>query len=144
MRTRSRARAWIVVVFGAALACGDGGPESVEGSYALQSLNDAPLPYNNDGLGCCWYLAGSLTLTGSAYTISIIAQNFGDTDPFTVTEWGTYALSGATLAFEPDSFDLLPLLLSDGTVSGDAIELGLGGEGPGAPDQFQARFERAP
>jgi hypothetical protein len=142
MRTTARACTGIAIALGAALACSDVGPESVEGSYALESLNDSPLPYDNEGLGCCWYLAGTLTLTTSDYTISITARNFGSADPFAVTEWGTYTRAGATLTFAPDSFDMVPLLLSPATASGDAIELGLGGEGPGEPDQFQARFER--
>jgi hypothetical protein len=137
------ARRALVLCVAAGLACGDdGGPGSVEGTYALQTLNGEPLPYDNDGLGCCWYLAGALSLDAGQYTISITAQNFGDADPFTVTEWGAYVSSDAALTFAPDSFDLLPLLLSPGTVSDDAIALGLGGEGPGAPDQFQARFVR--
>jgi hypothetical protein len=137
-------RAGLLVVLVATLACSDAGPASVEGSYALESLNDSPLPYDHDGLGCCWYLAGSLTLGPSDYAMSITARNFGGTDPFTITEWGTYARNGATLTFAADSFDVIPLLLSPGLVSGDAIELGLGGEGPGEPDQFQARFVREP
>jgi hypothetical protein len=127
----------------AGLACGDdGGPGSVEGNYALQTLNGEPLPYDNDGLGCCWYLSGALALDAGQYTISITARNFGDTDPFTVTEWGAYVSSAAALTFAPDSFDLVALLLSPAAVTGDTVALGLGGEGPGAPDQFQARFVR--
>lgn len=139
-------RAGLLAVLVVTSACGDAGPASVEGSYALESLNDSPLPYDHDGLGCCRYLAGSLTLGPSDYALSITARNFNSsgTDPFTVTEWGTYARNGATLTFAADSFDVIPLLLSPGVVSDDAIELGLGGEGPGEPDQFRARFVREP
>jgi hypothetical protein len=137
------ARPTLVLCVVAGLACGDdGGPASVEGDYTLQALNGEPLPYDNDGLGCCSYLAGALILDVGEYTISITARNFGDTDPFTVTEWGRYAANGPTLTFAPDSFDLVPLLLSPGTISAGTIVLGLGGEGPGAPDQFQAGFVR--
>ena len=133
----------LVLCLVAGLACGDdGGPGSVEGNYLLQTLNGEPLPYDNDGLGCCSYLAGALILDAGEYTIGITARNFGDTDRFTVTEWGTYATNGTTLTFAPDSFDLVPLLLSPGTISDGTIVLGLGGEGPGAPDQFQAAFVR--
>jgi hypothetical protein len=52
--------------------------------------------------------------------------------------------AGASITFAADSVDLVPLLLSPATVSADTIALGLGGEGPGASDQFQARFVRAP
>jgi hypothetical protein len=91
-----------------------------------------------------WSQRGGLTLAASEYTASITAQNFAGTEPFTATEWGTYTLEGAVLTFVRDSFDLVPLLLSPATVSGNVIELGLGGEGPGAPDQFRAGFVRAP
>jgi hypothetical protein len=143
MRAIPRAGAGFVVALGVVLACADASaPGSVEGSYALESLNGSPLPYDNDGLGCCVYLAGSLALGPSDYAISITARNVADIDPFTVTEWGTYARSGTTLTFAPDSFDLVPLLLSPATTSDDEVALGLGGEGPGAPDQFHARFVR--
>lgn len=127
------------------MSCGDAaGPDSLEGRYSLQSLNGAPLPYGHDGLGCCWYLAGAMTLTASRYSVAITARNFSGTDPFTATEWGSYAVQGAVLTFAADSFDLAPMLLSPASVTGDVIELGLGGEGPGAPDQLIARFLKDP
>ena len=132
-----------VLVVVAGLSCSDAAdPDSIEGTYGLSTLNGEPLPYDNDGFGCCWYLAGTLTLVDGEYTIGITARNVGGTDPFTVTEWGAYASSDAMLTFAPDSFDLVALLLSPATISGDTVALGLGGEGPGAPDQFQARFVR--
>lgn len=141
--TAGRAALWWTLVIVAGLACGDAtGPESVEGNYALRTLNGEPLPYDNDMLGCCFYLSGALRLASDEYRISITARNFGGTDPFTVTEWGRYQVTGAAVTFAADSFDFVPLLLSPATVVGDTIALGLGGEGPGAPDQFQARFVR--
>ena len=131
----------LAVVIGTVTACGESsGPDVVEGRYTLSTLNESPLPYDNEGLGCCWYLAGALTLSAPQYAISITARNFGGGEPFTVTEWGSYVFESATITFAPDSFDFAPLLLSPATVSGDAIDLGLGGEGPGSPDQFRARF----
>jgi hypothetical protein len=142
-RSATRATFLGVLTIGVGLACGDpADPDSIAGVYSLRTLNGAELPYDNDGFGCCWYLAGGLTLALGQYTISLTARNFGGTDPFTATEWGAYASSGATVTFAPDSFDFAPLLLSPATASGDTIALGLGGEGPDAPDQFQARFVR--
>ena len=139
------ARAFLVLCIGTAMSCGDvAGARSVEGRYTLRTLNGSSLPYDHEGLGCCWYLAGTLTLTASMYTADITAQNFAGTEPFTATDWGTYTVEGAVLTFVSDSFDLAPLLLSPASVTGDVIELGLGGEGPGAPDQFLARFVREP
>jgi len=145
IRVTAIARTLLVLCTGSVMSCGDAiSPDSVAGRYALRTLNGAPLPYDHEGLGCCWYLAGALTLTVSQYTVAITARNFNGTDPFTATEWGTYAVQAAGLTFVADSFDLVPLLLSPARVSGDVIELGLGGEGPGAPDQFLARFVREP
>jgi len=123
------------------LACGDSAPGGIEGSYALSMLNGEPLPYDHV-LGCCVYLSGGLELSAGHYAMDITFRNRGGTEPFTVTEWGGYAAGGASLTFVADSFDFAPLLLSPATVAGDTIALGLGGEAPGAPDQFRARFVR--
>ena len=120
------------------------GPDAVEGTYTLVSLNGSALPYDNDGLGCCWYQAGALVLADAHYAASITARNFSGSDPFTATEWGRYTHAGDSLTFARDSFDVAALLLSPATVEGNVVELGLGGEGPGSPDQFLARFVRAP
>jgi len=142
MRMVRRVLTIVCVSLAAGLACGDAASDSLRGDYALRTLNGEPLPYDHSMLGCCVYLAGSLRLTADEYRIGITFRSIGGTESFTANEWGTYVATRTTVTFVADTFDLAPLLLSPGTVAGDTIALGLGGEGPGAPDQFQARFVR--
>ena len=44
----------------ATLACADTTTPRQEGQYMLSRLNGSELPYENDGLGCCICLSGTL------------------------------------------------------------------------------------
>jgi hypothetical protein len=125
-------------------ACGDdaSGPNTVEGSYTLHRLNDEPLPYDHEGLGCCTYLSGTLDLGAGSYVAALTARNRNTGLVFTATEWGTYQRETSSLAFLLDSVDITPLGLDAGTISGDTLRVAFGGEGPGSPDQFHAVFVR--
>lgn len=64
------------------------GPGSVEGSFTLSTLNESSLPYDQNGLGCCIYLGGSLDFQGHGYTIGISARNRNNGLEFTAVEGG--------------------------------------------------------
>jgi len=127
-------------------ACGNdaSGPSAVEGVYTLRRLNDEPLPYDYEGLGCCTYLSGTLDLEAGSYAAGLTTRNRNTGPVFTATEWGTYTRRASSLTFAPDSVDLTPLILDVGTVSGDTLRVAFGGEGPGSPDQFHAVYVRGP
>ena len=143
--TRSRPLQWFLV--GVMLAmfagCGDGTePGPTTGEYALERLNDQPLPYDHEGLGCCTYLSGALEVTGGMYAISLTARNRNTSQVFTAREWGRVAAQGSSLTFQPDSFEVIGFALDVATISGDSLRVAFGGEGPGSPDQFHALFVR--
>ena len=118
---------------------------AVNGQYSLVRLNDAALPYDHGGLGCCVYLSGSITLDNGTYIISVTAQNRNTLLVFTESEWGTYTQDGASLRFTPVGHSANGYFgLSTGTVSEDSVGLSFGGEGPGSADQFHAVFARSP
>lgn len=117
-----------------------GGPSSVEGTYRLLELNGRSLPYD-DVVGCCIYSAGSLALQSGRYEASMTFQNRNNQRVSTVGEQGSYSLSGASLEFVRTSGDV-PLALYDAHLEGSGIRLMLGGDGPGAADQFRALFNR--
>ena len=133
-----------IVAMLVAFACSDvGGPSpEVDGAYALSNLNGFTLPYDHEGLGCCTYLDGGLALDDFHYTAWLTARNRNTGLVFTVSEQGTFDLTGSTITFTRVSFQVQPLLLSSATVSGNLITLLFGGEGPGAPDQFVGVFVR--
>jgi hypothetical protein len=133
-----------ILVACALAACGNdaSGPGAVEGVYDLRRLNDEPLPYDHEGLGCCTYLSGTLDLEAGSYTAALTARNRNTGLVFTATEWGTYTRQASSLTFTPDSVDVAPLILDVGTVSGDTLRVAFGGEGPGSADQFHAIYLR--
>jgi hypothetical protein len=139
-------RTGVVGIMVAIAACGAdiSGPTTVDGLYALQDLNNQPLPYDHGGLGCCTYLSGSLELSGSGYEISITARNRNTGLVFSAVEWGKYVRQASSLTFARDSFVVAPFLLDVGTISAATIRVAFGGEGPGSSDQFQAGFVRVP
>jgi hypothetical protein len=134
------------VVLAALAACGDdvSSPGAIEGVYELRRLNQEPLPYDHEGLGCCTYLDGRLDLDGGGYAASLTARNRDTGLVFTAMEWGTYTRQASSLSFELDSIAVAPLLLDAGTISADTLRVTFGGEGPGSPDQFQAVYVRQP
>jgi hypothetical protein len=128
------------------VACGNdaSSPSAAEGFYTLRRLNDEPLPYDHEGLGCCTYLSGTLDLDAGSYAAALTARNRNTGQVFTATEWGTYTRQASSLTFAPDSVDITPLILDVGTVSGDTLRVAFGGEGPGSADQFHAVYLRGP
>lgn len=125
-------------------ACGDaGGPDGFEGTYQLVSLDLLPLPYDH-ALGCCIYTSGSMTLGASSYTVAITFQNKNNGMVAMVNENGTYsvnAANAAALVFQRTGGTFTAHLFN-ALVSGRTISVQLGGNGPGAADQFAAAFRR--
>jgi hypothetical protein len=124
--------------------CNDaGGPGGFEGTYQLASLNLLPLPYDH-ALGCCIYTGGSLTLGASSYTVAMTFQNKNNGMVATVNENGTYtvnAANAAALVFQRAG-GTFTMNLFNALVTGRTIRVQLGGNGPGAADQFAAAFSR--
>ena len=123
------------------LACGadSTSPADLEGTYQLVELNAQPLPYNP--AGCCVYTAGSLSLEEMSYEIAIAVRNKTNGMVGTFGEQGSYLIQGAAIEFRPNGDDA-PLHLFDAIVENNTIRLALGGDSPGAADQFRAVFRK--
>ena len=130
-----------------ALSCGGGTePATLEGTFALVSENDQPLPSDPSApFGCCLTLSGSLSLTTETYDLRTSHRNKNNGITFDNSEQGTYTRQGNTLTFTRigGGGEGFPYLLAPGTVSanGQAIALLYGDEGPGS-DQTRATFRR--
>jgi hypothetical protein len=120
------------------LACSASSPE--EGYYRLRTLNDVHVPYD-DTQGCCIYTGGFLRLDNTEYDVSIYFQNRNNSLVDTAFENGSYRIRGDTILFDPVGGNF-PLSLFGAARSGDTIQLRLGGDDPGAADQFDALFKR--
>jgi hypothetical protein len=128
----------------ALVACSSGTqPVSVEGTFALQTLNEAARPYDHEGLGCCTYLSGELRLGPGRYAVSLTARNRNTQVVFTSREWGRYTGPASALTFARDSFAVFPLGLDVGTLAGSDVRVAFGGEA-GSSDQARAVFARLP
>lgn len=124
---------WIVA------ACADG-IVAPQGTYHLVMLNDQGLPYD-DTLGCCIYVSGSLDMQTTLYEVGITLRNKNNGIEATVREQGSFAFHGSAIDFLPTGGDV-PMHLYGATVEGNTISLALGGDGPGAADQFSAVFQK--
>jgi hypothetical protein len=145
---RSRLMLWAGCVLFIALSCDGGGtdPTPLEGTYALVTENDQPLPSDPSApFGCCLTLSGSLSLTATAYDLRTSHRNKINGITFDNSEQGTYTRQGNTLSFTRTGGgdEAFPYLLGPGTVSadGDTVTLLYGDEGPGS-DQIRATFRR--
>lgn len=127
--------AWLLV---AGAACGSTQPNPAEEVYRLQTLNESALPYDHEGLGCCVYLSGSLTLREGRYEMAITFRNRNSGLEYTAEEWGSYTLVQEALSFVGESYAVAPIGLDSGVLEGGGLRLTFGGEGPGSPDQFRA------
>jgi len=137
-KTRVRIACTCAIV---AAACGSGTqPNAGEETFALQTLNESALPYDHQGLGCCAYLSGDLKLADGRYTMSLTARNRNTGLVFTAKEWGTFTRQLSAVTFLPEGFEVIPFLLDVGVRTAHGLEVSLGGEGPGSPDQFRAVF----
>ena len=117
------------------------GQDEVVGRYRLVSLEGFSLPYQPT-FGCCIYTGGSLVLESESYEMGISATNRNNFLEFTATEIGTYRFEGdGALTFTPTGGDQ-PLFLHGARFSAGVITLDIGGDGPGADDQFRAVFNR--
>ncbi len=100
-------------------ACGDDdditGPESVAGTYFLQTVNGEALPVNFEG---GQLTAGSIRLNSDGtYFTSLTTDLLG-----TTTETGTFTVNGSTINFvEEGAVDEGDLFT--GTVSGDTLTI---------------------
>lgn len=128
----------LLLAVAAWLACSESAPE--DGFYRLRELNHTAVPYD-DTLGCCIYSGGYLRLGGTDYEMRIYFQNKQNFLSDTAFELGSYRSNGDSLAFTPRSANY-PLRLYGAVRDADTISLRLGGNGPGAPDQFHALFRR--
>ncbi len=133
--------AFLLAAAAFSVSCSDpasSGP--VEGTYELASLNGQPLPYDH-ALGCCVYLAGRMILTADAFQLTVTSRNKNNQLVSDVSGTGTYTVSGTAVTFQQTKGDLA-FHLYDARVSGGTMTLALGGDGPGAADQFRAVFVR--
>ena len=121
-----RARALGVLFAAALLACGDSGdstsPESIEGVYALQTINGGALPavVYEDEAAKVEIVAGAITLgPGTKWSISLTARATLDADVSTNTETldGTWSRSGSTLTLTSADGDVETLVLSGSTLT---------------------------
>jgi hypothetical protein len=126
-------------MLGFVTACDDG-IVTPQGTYRLVMLNDQGLPYD-DTLGCCLYVSGSLDLEATQYVVAITLRNKNNDIEATVREQGSFAVDGAAIAFQPTGGDVA-MHLYGAMVGGNTISLALGGNGPGAADQFSAVFQK--
>lgn len=124
---------WVVA------ACADG-IVAPHGTYHLVMLNDQGLPYD-DTPGCCIYVSGSLDLEATQYDVVITLRNKNNGSEATVREQGSFAVDGAAIDFQPTGGDVA-MHLYGAMVDGNTISLALGGDGPGAADQFSAVFQK--
>jgi len=123
------------------LACADStSPVDVIGVYQLMELNGEPLPYD-DQPGCCVYTHGELTITADGYEFAIGARNKNNGMVWTSTEFGTYSISGNSINFTWSGGDFHHRLYG-AQIDGATITLYLGGDAPGAADQFRAVFRK--
>lgn len=130
------------VVFGLLIglcACGDGAT-APQGTYHLIALKEQPLPYD-DPLGCCVYTGGTLVLEAGNYEIAITFRNKNSSIVSTFREQGSYHLTGTDVEFQPTGGDA-PMHLYNARLEGDVIRLAMGGDGPGAADQYSAVFRK--
>jgi len=114
----------------ASTACGGGdsiGPNSVTGTYTLQSVNGAGLPAAilEDASYKLEVLSGSYTLSSNntySATASFKETDNGVVTPTTQFETGTYTLHGSSVTFtDSDDFQ------TDGTISGSDLTISAGG-----------------
>jgi hypothetical protein len=121
-----RGRALGVLFAAALLACGDSGdstsPESIEGVYALQTINGGALPavVYEDEAAKVEIVAGAITLgPGTKWSISLTARATLDADVSTNTETldGTWSRSGSTLTLTSADGDVETLVLSGSTLT---------------------------
>jgi len=126
------------------VACADtsgpGDADDVDGEYQLVELEGAPIPYDRPN-GCCIYTGGSLTLEAGQYQLSIDFRNKNNGMVGTSTEFGTFSVTGRSLSFNWGGGDFNHRLY-DAHVEGSTITLYLGGDAPGAADQFRAVFRK--
>ena len=143
-------RALSVGGFAAALilgtsGCGtEPGDTQLEGEFLLVRINEQSLPYDHEGLGCCTYLSGRFEFTDNQYSGSITARNRNNGLVFDMSETGTWTRSGNVVTFTRLTWEVQPLLLSEADLSEDTFTVGVGGEGPGSPDQFEMVFRKSP
>ena len=132
---------WLLlsIVVGFVTACGDG-IVTPQGTYRLVMLNEQGLPYD-DTPGCCIYLSGSLDFEATQYVVAITLRNKNNGIQGTVTEQGSFVVDGAAIGFQRTGGDVA-MHLYGAMLEGNTISLALGGDGPGAADQFRAMFQK--
>ena len=119
-----RGRALGVLFAAAVLACGGDStsPESIEGVYALQTINGGALPavvYQDDA-GKVEVVAGAITLgPGTKWSISLTARATleGVVSTNTETLDGTWSRSASTLTLTSADGDVETLVLSGRTLT---------------------------
>ena len=106
------------------LACGGDstGPESIEGTYTLQTINARALPVvvQQDAVAKVEVTAGSITLgPGTRWSIGLTARTTAGTDVSTMTDTldGTWTRSGSILTLTTDDGDSESVVLSGRTLT---------------------------
>ena len=125
-----------------ATACGGGdssGPASIAGTYTLQTVNNAPLPFttSQDATYKAEILSWVVTLNEDrSYSFVFRGQSTdnGQTTVNTITSTGTYTVSGSTV----DMFDPVDNSNLSATVNGNTLTIVIDG-GVGV---FTLRFTR--
>ena len=113
-------------------ACGDDGPtetsESAVGTYALVQVNGSNLPalFAQDANGKVEVLSGTFTVrSDKSYTETLNGRSTpisGVVQTFSVTENGTYSVSGSTVQFQPSDGGSY-----SGTLSGNSLSYSVDG-----------------
>ena len=125
-----------------ATACGGGdssGPASIAGTYTLQTVNNAPLPFttSQDATYKAEILSWVVTLNEDrSYSFVFRGQSTdnGQTTVNTITSTGTYTVSGSTV----DMFDPVDNSNLSATLNGNTLTIVIDG-GVGV---FTLRFTR--
>jgi hypothetical protein len=130
-----RGRALGVLLTAAVVACGGDstGPESIEGTYTLETINARALPVvvQQDAVAKVEVTAGAITLgPGTRWSIGLTARTTAGADISTmsVTLDGTWTRSGSILTLTTDDGDSETVVLSGRTLTlqGEAGEAGSG------------------
>jgi hypothetical protein len=116
-------------------------PVDIEGVYQLVELNGEPLPYDDQPYGCCIYTDGILTVEPDRYQLSLGFRNKQNGMVGISREFGSYSVNGRSMSFDWGGGDFHHRLY-DAQIDGATITLYLGGDAPGAADQFRAVFHK--
>ncbi|CAN5705788.1 hypothetical protein BH23GEM1_BH23GEM1_00490 [soil metagenome] len=128
---RVLARVAAVALLGWTAACSDGGvnePQTVAGTYTLQSVNGAPLPYvffEGEGYKLEVTAGNYVLAAGGTFSSSVTFRETENGVATTSSETfsGRYAVSGSVITFTYSDGDVIT-----GTISGNTLQFTEDGE----------------